>query len=383
MFDGTRNSRNGQEEETVLGPKNNMCEGWKQATRIDLGTKNNMCEGGREKQCSPRMKCRSVETQTVIECKKTMNRYWIVIAILVCHTIGRAVLNTRSACELCRMIKLTDMVNDDPIRKNYVAIKELVARKVNVIEIEMEMITYMNANEISGMMGDVTSMKESDAQFKMATTNTEHGGDAMVKDLLEAMNDTKMAFKKKEVMTEKESIGVASEEGKTVSDDSCTTTRIWRVVRQSDRLRLAARALGDKILGSNIKQEEEKGLFNSAWKSAGLEETEKGLNFTWTGNDLNDIAREDAASVGMNEKHMACEIIEKNKVMIRLRNDHTGHKNGGTGSGTLKPFHSDSGACVDVSKIKTRMSTYGSGMYRDMIHVRLRVGNVSEGTSGT
>ena len=85
------------------------------------------------------------------------------MAILVCHTIGRAVLNMRSACESCRMIKLTERVNDDPIRKNDAAIKELVARKVNVIELEMEMTACMNANEISGMMDVVTSMTESNA----------------------------------------------------------------------------------------------------------------------------------------------------------------------------------------------------------------------------
>ena len=107
----------------------------------------------------------------------------------------------------------------------------MVARKVNVIELEMEMTACMNANEISGMMDIVTSMNESNAQFKMATANTEHGGDAMVKDLLEAMNDIKMASKKNKVMTKKESIGVASEAEKTVSDGSCTTTRIGRVVR--------------------------------------------------------------------------------------------------------------------------------------------------------
>ena len=127
------------------------------------------------------------------------------------------------------------------------------------------------------------------------------------------MNDIKMASKKNEVMTEKESIGVVSEAGKTVSDGSCTTTRIGRVVRRSDRLRLAARPLGDKTPASKIKQEEEKGLFHSAWKSAGPNETEKGLNSTWTGEDLNGNAREDAALVGLNEKHMACERIEKKK----------------------------------------------------------------------
>ena len=67
--------------------------------------------------------------------------------------------------------------------------------------------------------------------------------------------------------------------------------------------------------------------------------------------------------------------------MIRLRNHHTGHKNGGTGSGTLKPFRSDSGACVDVSKSNTRMSTYDIGMYRDTLG-HFQVGSVSEGQFG-
>ena len=99
------------------------------------------------------------------------------MAILVCHTIGRAVLNMRSACESCRMIKLTERVNDEPIRKNDTATKELVARK----------------------------------------------NDVAIKELV---------------------------------------------------------PLGDKIPASKIKQEEEKGLFNSAWKSAGPEETKKRLNST-------------------------------------------------------------------------------------------------------
>ena len=78
---------------------------------------------------------------------------------------------------------------------------------------------------------------------------------------------------------------------------------------------------------------------------------------------LDSNAREDAALLGLNEKHMTCERIETNTVMIRMRNDHTGHENGGTGSGTLNPFRSDSGACVDVSKSKTKMSMYDSDMY--------------------
>ena len=80
---------------------------------------------------------------------------------------------------------------------------------------------------------------------------------------------------------------------------------------------------------------------------------------------------------------MSCEKIETNKVMIRLKNDHAGHENGDTGSGTLKPFHSDSGLCVEVSKTNTRMSKYDSDMHRDMIRVRLQVGSMSEGTFGT
>ena len=83
-------------------------------------------------------------------------------------------------------------------------------------------------------------------------------------------------------------------------DGSCETTRIGRVVRQLDRLRLAARPMGDKTPVSEIKQEEEKGLFNSAWKSAGPDETEKGLKSTWTGNYLYGSTRENAASVGLN-----------------------------------------------------------------------------------
>ena len=125
--------------------------------------------------------------------------------------------------------------------------------------------------------------------------------------------------------------------------------------------------LRDKTPTSKIKEEEEKGIFNSAWKSAGPDETEKGLKSTWTGNCLNGNERENAVLVGLNEKHMACERIETNKVMIRLQNDHVGHKNGDTGSGSLKPFRSESGVCVEVSKTNTRMSTYDIGMYRDKL----------------
>ena len=45
VFDSTQHSCNGQEEETVLEPNNNMCEDLKQAAGIDLGSKNNMCVG--------------------------------------------------------------------------------------------------------------------------------------------------------------------------------------------------------------------------------------------------------------------------------------------------------------------------------------------------
>ena len=129
--------------------------------------------------------------------------------------------------------------------------------------------------------------------------------------------------------------------------------------------------LGDKTPASKIKQEEEKGLFDLAWKSAGTEETKKGLNSTWTDEEIDSNAREDATLVGLNEKHMACERIETNKVMILLQNDHVGHKKRDTGSGTLKPFHSDSRVYVEVSKTNTRMSTYDSGMYQDMIRLKL------------
>ena len=44
VFNSTLHSRERQEEETVLETKNNMCETWKQAARINLGTKNNMSE---------------------------------------------------------------------------------------------------------------------------------------------------------------------------------------------------------------------------------------------------------------------------------------------------------------------------------------------------
>ena len=84
--------------------------------------------------------------------------------------------------------------------------------------------------------------------------------------------------------------------------------------------------LGDKIPASEIKQEEEKGLFNSAWKSAGPEETEKGLNSTWTDEEIDSNARKEATLVGLNEKHMGCERIEINKVMMRLQNNHVGNE---------------------------------------------------------
>ena len=53
-----------------------------------------------------------------------------MMSILACHKIRRAALNMRGACESYRMIKLTERVNDDPIRKNDAAIKELVAKKM-------------------------------------------------------------------------------------------------------------------------------------------------------------------------------------------------------------------------------------------------------------
>ena len=36
MFDSTQHSCDGQEEETVLGPKNNMCEGPSQEESVEL-----------------------------------------------------------------------------------------------------------------------------------------------------------------------------------------------------------------------------------------------------------------------------------------------------------------------------------------------------------
>ena len=99
-----------------------------------------------------------------------------------------------------------------------------------------------------------------------------------------------------------------------------------------------------------------------AWKSPGPKEINKGLNSTRTTNDINSNTREDATSVGLNKKHMACERIKTNKVVIRLQNDHAGHNNRDTGSGTLKPFHSDSWESVGLNKINTRMSTYNIGM---------------------
>ena len=106
------------------------------------------------------------------------------------------------------------------------------------------------------------------------------------------------------------------------------------------------------------------------------------MNSTWTGKRLNGNAKEHDAFMGLNEKPMIFERIEKTKMMIQFCNGHTGHKNGGTGSGTLKPFRSDSGACVDVSKSNTRMSTYDIGMYRDTLG-HFQVGSVSEGQFGT
>ena len=82
---------------------------------------------------------------------------------------------------------------------------------MNEIELEVGMKTYMNANEISGMMDVVTSVNKSNTQFEIATANTEDGGNATFKYLVEAMNDTKMVSKKNEVMIKKESIGVEFE----------------------------------------------------------------------------------------------------------------------------------------------------------------------------
>ena len=135
------------------------------------------------------------------------------------------------------------------------------------------------------------------------------------------------------------------------------------VVRKNDAAIKELVPLGDKTPSSKIKQEEEKGMFSSAWRIAGPKETKKGLNSTWTDEEIDSNARDDATLVGLNEKHMACERIETNKVMIRLKNDHAGHDTGDTGSGTLKPFRSDSGVYVEVSKTNTRTSTYDSGMY--------------------
>ena len=96
--------------------------------------------------------------------------------------------------------------------------KKLVARRVNEIELEVEMTACMNANDIRGMIDVVNSMNKSDAQLEMATTNTEDGDNATVKDFLEVMNNIKMIFNKNEVMTKKESTSVASEAEQTVLD---------------------------------------------------------------------------------------------------------------------------------------------------------------------
>ena len=53
--------------------------------------------------------------------------------------------------------------------------------------------------------------------------------------------------------------------------------------------------------------------------------------------------------------------------MLQLRNGHTGHENGGTGSGTMNYCRSNGGACADMNKSKTRMGTYDIGMYQDML----------------
>ena len=67
--------------------------------------------------------------------------------------------------------------------------------------------------------------------------------------------------------------------------------------------------------------------------------------------------------MGLNEKPMTYERIEKKKVMLILCNEDAGHKNRGGGSGTMQSFRSDIGACVDVIKSKTNMSTYGIELY--------------------
>ena len=75
------------------------------------------------------------------------------------------------------------------------------------------------------------------------------------------------------------------------------------------------------IIGRNkkpalkIKQEEEKGLFNSTWKSTISDET--------------------------------------NKVTMLWQYDHVSHENRDTGSGTRKLFCSDGGARVEVNKVNT------------------------------
>ena len=89
---------------------------------------------------------------------------------------------------------------------------------MNEIELEVEMTACMNANDIRGMIDVVNSMNKSDAQLEMATTNTEDGDNATVKDFLEVMNNIKMIFNKNEVMTKKESTSVASEAEQTVLD---------------------------------------------------------------------------------------------------------------------------------------------------------------------
>ena len=85
-----------------------------------------------------------------------------------------------------------------------------------------------------------------------------------------------------------------------------------------------------------IKQEEEKGLFNSPWKSAISDET--------------------------------------NKVTMRCQNDHVGDKR--------KLFCSDSGARVEVNKVNTGMITYNSRVYRGARRTGLRAGGASEDAHG-
>ena len=103
------------------------------------------------------------------------------------------------------------------------------------------------------------------------------------------------------------------------------------VARKNDAAIKELVLLGDKTPASKIKPEDEKGLFNLAWKSVSPYETKKGLKSMWTDTYLNGNASENAGLMGLNEKHMICERMETNKVMIRLQNNHVSHENGDTG----------------------------------------------------